>query len=167
MEDARPVRFAWLKRLSVFAGIVVAVYVVTESAFDGPWYFGLIWRGKGLQYKYWRDAVFYLIEDDLYYVIILSVVLFAIAFYLNVIRNRFLPFIDEKWLWLCLASILLISFSTMMNYHQNARQYEALEYYPRRLAALSEQWRSITPASSIPDPPIDFEYTGRHNREYV
>jgi hypothetical protein len=57
MEDAQPVRsmrlgrsVLILKRLSVFVAITIAIYVLIESRSDGLWYFGLIWRAKGLKF---------------------------------------------------------------------------------------------------------------------
>jgi hypothetical protein len=146
------------KRLAVFVLTIVAIYVLVESPFDGLGYFGLIWRGKALESKFWHDAIFYLLEDQAKYVVIFILGVFGIALGLFAIRTKFLPFVDKHWLWICMGSIAAIASATVLDYGYNVHAYEALEYYPRRLAALSELQRSISPVFVMPEPPIDFEY---------
>ena len=165
MDHSQPSRFSKLegfalvpKRLAVFILIMTAIYVLVESAFDGLWYFGLIWRGKAIEFKFWHDAIFYLLEDQTKYVVIFILGVFGLALGLFAIRTKFLPFMDKHWLWICMGSIAAIASATVLNYGYNVHAYDALEYYPRQLAALSELRRSISPVFVMPELPIDFEY---------
>jgi len=147
-----------LKRLFVSIGIIGTLYVLIGSQLYPGWYFGLIWRAKALEFSYWRDGFYYLLNEASYYLIVGAIGAFLLAIKLYKTRQKFLPFVDRYWLWFCLGSIISIGSTAVLIYKNNYKTYAALESLENLGPAILEVGKSFKSLNAIPNPPIDFEY---------
>ncbi len=147
-----------LKRLFVLVGIIGTLYMLVGSQLYPYWYFQLIWLGKGLEFSYWRAGSYYLLEEAPYYLILGAVGALLLAIKLYKSREKFLPFIDRNWVWLCLGSIIAIGSIAILNFQNNYRTYTALKELENIGSYISELGKSLKSRNAIPNPPIDFEY---------
>src|ERR1700722_1715328 len=146
------------KRLAVFVLTIATIYVLVESEYDGIWYFGLIWKGKVFDSKYWRDAIFYLLDDQTKYVAIFILGTFCFALLLHAKRKTFLPFVDGHWFWICVGAIAVCSSVTVLSYHNNVQTYELMDNYASQVESTLELLRKSNPQLLVPNPPVDFDY---------
>jgi hypothetical protein len=147
-----------LKRLFVSIGLVGTLYMLIGSQLYPYWYFQLIWLRKGLEFSYWSGGFNYLVFEEPYYLIAGAIGAFLLALKLYNIREKFLPFVDRHWLWLCLGSIIAIGSIAILNIQNNYKTYTALKELENIGPSISEAGKSLKFRNAIPNPPIDFEY---------
>jgi len=148
----------YLKRILVLVGVVAVIYTVVGSYLYGEWYFGLIWRAKALKLSYWIGGAQYQLQTTPYYVIAVMIAAFLLSMFLYRVRQKFLPFVDRQWIWLCAGLAVIIFITAILVYKNDRASYELLESYGTLMATLQNIRQSETVSTSRIKPPIDFDY---------
>ena len=147
-----------LKRLVVVIGVVATIYTVVGSYLYGEWYFGLIWRAKALKLSYWLNGAQEQVETSPYSVIAVTIAVFLLSMFLYYIRQKFLPFVDKQWIWLCTGLAVVIFVTAVLVYKNDRERYSLLESFGTLTADLKNLQEAGTVSTSFIRPPIDFDF---------